>query len=204
MLSHLVRPLVRSQIQMLAQTQSASGKLQGMIAQWLGYLGVRAEVKQLHTTGSQIQVSLLVSRPEQCGETEWRQILHNIRHSHGQSTQQAELTYQRMSEVQQRQTHRLLAHILRLGSGENALENWDTVRTELAAMGFDEAMLHGIRAALKVPTDFEALLRDLDAEVAAFVLSRAINIALLDRQISTEEDDALNALYGLLKNSGSA
>ncbi|MEO1295835.1 MAG: hypothetical protein AAFW75_08520, partial [Cyanobacteria bacterium J06636_16] len=63
MLHQLVRPLVRSQVQMLAQTPSAGTKLVNMVSQWLGYLGVQAEVTHLKTEGDRIQVSLRVGKP---------------------------------------------------------------------------------------------------------------------------------------------
>ncbi|MEM9002427.1 MAG: hypothetical protein AAGE59_02755, partial [Cyanobacteria bacterium P01_F01_bin.86] len=96
MLHQLVRPLVRSQVQMLAQTPSANVKLVGKVSQWLAYLGVHAEVTQLKTEGDRIQVSLRVGKPEQCTEPEWRQILMNLNQNDNSHGVGATLTYQAM------------------------------------------------------------------------------------------------------------
>ncbi|MEO0409577.1 MAG: hypothetical protein AAF289_19725, partial [Cyanobacteria bacterium P01_A01_bin.135] len=66
MLTQLVRPLVRTQIQLLANSEAAGSRLMTTIARWLGYLGVQAEVRYLQTDGDRIQVSLSVGKPEQC------------------------------------------------------------------------------------------------------------------------------------------
>jgi hypothetical protein len=193
MLVQLVRPLVRTQVQMLAQAQSASGKLVGMVSQWLGYLGIHAEVTQLQTTGNRIQVSLCVGKPEQCTEAEWQQILDNLNQDIDATPAEDALTYTAMPPAQQSKVQRLLASILH-ASGQDPLKDWATLRSRLGAMGMEESMLVGIQSALKVPMPMELLVEQLEPEVAAFVLSKAINIALLDRQISQAEDTALKAL----------
>ncbi|HSM81107.1 MAG TPA: hypothetical protein VLS96_05450 [Nodosilinea sp.] len=193
MLVQLVRPLVRTQVQMLAQAQSASGKLVGMVSQWLGYLGIHAEVTQLQTTGNRIQVSLCVGKPEQCTEAEWQQILDNLNRDTNAAPTEDTLTYAAMPAAQQSKVQRLLASILH-ASGQDPLEDWPTLRLRLAAMDMDGAMLQGIQTALKAPMPMELLVEQLEPEVAAFVLSKAINIALIDQQISEAEDTALKAL----------
>ena len=193
MLVQLVRPLVRTQVQMLTQAQSASGKLVGMVSQWLGYLGIHAEVTQLHTTGDRIQVSLCVGKPEQCTEAEWQKILDNLNQDRDTSIEEEALAYTAMTSAQQSKVQRLLASILH-ASGQDPLAEWHTLRPRLVAMGMEESMLVGIQSALKVPMPMELLVEQLEPEVAAFVLSKAINIALLDQQISQAEDTALKAL----------
>ncbi|MBE9110742.1 hypothetical protein IQ273_15105 [Nodosilinea sp. LEGE 07298] len=193
MLVQLVRPLVRTQVQMLTKAQSASGKLVGMVSQWLGYLGIHAEVTQLHTTGDRIQVSLCVGKPEQCTEAEWQQILNNLNQDKNATIEADALAYAAMSPTQQSKVQRLLASILQ-ASGQDPLEEWVSLRLRLAALGMDESMLVGIQSALKVPMPMEILVEQLEPEVAAFVLSKAIHIALLDHQISQAEDTALKAL----------
>ncbi|WP_017299941.1 hypothetical protein [Nodosilinea nodulosa] len=193
MLVQLVRPLVRSQVQMLAQAQSASGKLVGMVSQWLGYLGIHAEVTQLQTTGNRIQVSLCVGKPEQCTEAEWQQILNNLNQDRTTTAEEDALTYAAMSIAQQSKVQRLLASILQ-ASGQDPIAEWADLQPRLTAMGMDQAMLVGIQSALKVPMPMELLVEQLEPEVAAFVLSKAIHIALLDHQISQAEDTALKAL----------
>lgn len=198
MLAQLVRPLVRTQIQMLAQTPSANPKLVGMISQWLGYLGVRAEVNRLQTRQDTIQLSITVSRPDQCTDSEWRQILNNISIGHHGPHGHDQLTYTDMSPAQRSKVHRLLAHVLRAGT-PGMTQVWEDVQPQLAAMDMHQELLLGIRSALKVPVALGALVQDLDPEAAAFALSRAITIALMDRQINAAEDDALKALYQVLQ-----
>ncbi|MGB3312467.1 MAG: hypothetical protein WBG32_03170 [Nodosilinea sp.] len=193
MLVKLVRPLVRTQVQMLTQAQSASGKLVGMVSQWLGYLGIHAEVTQLHTTGDRIQVSLCVGKPEQCTEAEWQKILDNLNQDKTNTIEEDALVYKTMSPAQQSKVQRLLASILQ-ASGQDPVEDWTSLRPRLGAMGMDEAMLGGIQSALKVPMPMELLVEQLEPEVAAFVLSKSIHIALLDHQISQAEDTALKVL----------
>ncbi|TVQ05757.1 MAG: hypothetical protein EA368_18680 [Leptolyngbya sp. DLM2.Bin27] len=193
MLVQLVRPLVRTQVQMLTQAQSASGKLVGMVSQWLGYLGIHAEVTQLKTAGDRIQVSLCVGKPEQCTEAEWQKILGNLNQDPSTAIETDALTYLALPPGQQSKVQRLLAAILQ-ASGQDPLADWATLRPRLAAMGLSEAMLEGVHSALKVSMPMELLVEQLEPEVAAFVLSKAIHIALLDQQISTAEDTALKAL----------
>jgi len=59
--------------------------------------------------------------------------------------------------------------------------------------------LLGIKAALKVPQSLEILMEGLDPDVAAIALSKAVGIALLDRQVNSREDKALSALLEAMK-----
>lgn len=197
MLVQLVRPLVRTQVQMLTQAQSAGAKLMGMVAQWLSYLGIQAEVTQLETTGDKIQVSLRVGKPEQCTETEWQQILDNLSQDSGGTANDSMVTYRAMTGSQQSKVHRLLASVLQ-ASGQDSLAEWHSLRSRLTAMGMEPAMVNGIQAALKAPMPMALLVEQLEPEVAAFVLSKAINIALIDRQINSAEDSALKTLLNAL------
>ena len=106
MLDRLVRPLVRTQIQLLAQNQSANTRLTGMVSQWLGYLGVKADVTDLNTNQGRIQISLAVGKPEQCSEPEWAQILNNIEQNSDAAQNGIELTYADMTQDQQSKVHR--------------------------------------------------------------------------------------------------
>ncbi|NEQ53261.1 MAG: hypothetical protein F6K11_24510 [Leptolyngbya sp. SIO3F4] len=115
MLDRLVRPLVRTQIQLLAQNPSANSRLTGMVSQWLGYLGVKADVTQLNTEEGKIQISLAVCKPDQCSENEWCQILANIEQNKNPSSNGTELTYGEMSSAQKSKVHRLLASVIRAG-----------------------------------------------------------------------------------------
>ncbi|MEM9007887.1 MAG: hypothetical protein AAGE59_30790 [Cyanobacteria bacterium P01_F01_bin.86] len=194
MLARLVRPLVRTQIQLLAQTQSANSRLTGMVSQWLGYLGVQADVTQLNTDDGRIQISLAVCKPDQCSENEWCQILTNIERNNGTASNGAELTYGEMSRAQQSKVHRLLASVIRAGD-KNAVQSWDSLQPRLAMMGMNETMLVNIKSAMKVPAMLDSLLEDLEPEVAAYVLSKAIGIALMDREINQDEDTVLKSIY---------
>ncbi|MEM9907039.1 MAG: hypothetical protein AAF921_18650 [Cyanobacteria bacterium P01_D01_bin.44] len=198
MLDRLVRPLVRTQIQLLTQTQSASARLVNMVSQWLGYLGIQANVTQLTTRNGQVQISLAVGRPDQCSETEWQQILANINQQTDAQDEADILTYANMPRSQQVKVHRLLAHIIHVGNPEAEVV-WDELQPRLKKIGLEDSMLLEIKSAIKVPAMLDTLLDDLEAEVAAFVLSRAISIALIDREINQGEDNALKAIYSVLE-----
>ncbi|MEM6433389.1 MAG: hypothetical protein AAF773_05960 [Cyanobacteria bacterium P01_D01_bin.115] len=198
MLVQLVRPLVRSQIQMLARTPAADSKLTNMVAQWLGYLGVYAEVTRLETEGELIQVSLKVGRPEQCTETEWQSILDNLTHKGTAWREDTGLTYATMTPAQKGKVHRLLACVLQ-ASNDNLVEDWDRVTGELAQLGLEASLLNELRSAIRVPTPMEVLIEDLQPDVAAFALSKAIGIALMDKHINEAEDGALKILLTALQ-----
>lgn len=197
MLTQLVRPLVRTQIQILASSEAAGSRLVTTIARWLGYLGVQAEVKHLKTDGDRIQVSLSVGKPEQCSEAEWKKILSNLNSAESSQSSGLEFTYQTMSAPQQRKASRLLAHIIQVGNPE-ALQQWETLKPQLASLSMDADLLKSIHVALKVPQSLESLLDNLDPDITAFVLSRAIGITLIDRMITVDEDSALKAIYSAL------
>lgn len=199
MLDRLVRPLVRTQIQHLAQTQSANARLMAMVAQWLGYLGVKADVTQLQTHQGAIQISLTVNKPEQCSDNEWIKILTNIDQNKNAAGAKGELIYAKMSQSQQSKVHRLLAHVIQAGDSQ-AAQSWDDLQPRLATLGMEEPMLLGVKAALKVPAVLDPLLEDIETDVAAVVLARAIGIAMLDDCINKDEDTALRAIYGALES----
>ena len=169
-----------------------------MVSQWLGYLGVEADVTHLKTERGRIQISLAVGKPEQCSETEWTQILTNIEQHTNTSDADVELTYAEMSQAQKSKVHRLLASVIQAGN-KNALQSWDSLQPRLAALGMNESMLVNIKSAMKVPAMLDSLLEDLEPEVAAYVLSKAISIALIDREINQDEDSVLKSIYGVLE-----
>jgi hypothetical protein len=200
MLVQLVRPLVRSQVQILANNPAAESQLVNMVAQWLGYLGVQAEVTQIGAEGDLIQMALRVGKPEQCTTAEWERILQNLMTARAEVETGTELTYATMTPTQQGKVHRLLACILRAGY-DDQVGDWDTIQPKLQALGLEPALLEQVRSALRVPTPVQLLVEDLEPEVAAFALSKAIHIALIDRQISAAEDDALKTLLQALDGS---
>ncbi|PZD73060.1 hypothetical protein C1752_02879 [Acaryochloris thomasi RCC1774] len=202
MLAQLVRPLVRTQIQLLTQTQSSSAKLVSMISQWLGYLGIQAHVSHLKVGDGRVKISLDVGKPEQCEPQEWQQILDNIAQTHGRQDHESELTYANMPSDQQRKVARLLTCVIQAGNPETVPDQ-DILQQRLLKMGFDESLVLEIKAAVKVPGVFEPLLEDLEPDLAAFVLSKAIGIALMDQEISQKEDSALKAIYHVLEKKAS-
>lgn len=192
MLSQIVRPLVRTQIRLLANTQATRSTLISTIAQWLGYLGVQAQVSQLDALSGQIHVALTVGKPDACDPSDWQQILHNLQKSK-QSSHNFELRYAEMTPKQQSELQRLLACLIQVGATDNSV-NWDTLYPQLQALELEEELLLGIKSALKVPQSQERVLDRLDPDVAAFALPKAVRIALLDRHVTSQEDSTLTAL----------
>lgn len=197
MLTQLVRPLVRIQIQILANSKKAGGDLVATITRWLGYLGVQAKVKQLRVEGSCIQVSLSVGKPEQCSLEEWQRILEKLETGTSMQPLDGEIAYQTMNEMQQRKSSRLLAYIIQVGN-PSAIDQWDSLQEQLTGLGMESELLASIYAALKVPQFLDSLLDNLEPEVAAFVLTRAIGIAFIDKKITMDEDSALKKIYSAL------
>jgi hypothetical protein len=101
-----------------------------------------------------------------------------------------------MTEQQERKLQRLLAYMIQAGEPD---ANWEVMAPQLQRLGFEEETLLGIKAALKVPQSLEILMEGLDPDVAAIALSKAVGIALLDRQVNSREDKALSALLEAMK-----
>jgi diphthamide synthase (EF-2-diphthine--ammonia ligase) len=198
MLSQIVRPMVRTQIRLLANSQATYSTLVTTIAQWLGFLGVQANVTQLRTAANRIQLSLTVGKPEACEASDWERILHNLDES---DTDAATPGATALNPQQERKLQRLLAYVIQVGNPDGTVE-WNAICPQLQTLGFDDVTLAGIRAALKVPQSFDQLMEGLDADVAAIALSKAVGITLLDRQVNSREDQALSALFEVMKRSG--
>jgi hypothetical protein len=194
MLSQIVRPMVRTQIRLLASCQATRTTLISTVAQWLGFLGVEAQVTQLDANGGRISISLTVNKPEACDTHDWNQILHNL--EQGQSGRLSTLQNQpSITPQQQTKLQRLLAYLIQVGD-PGTPANWDKLYPQLQTLGLD-----GIRSALKVPQSLDRLLEGLDPDVAAIALPKAVSIALLDRQVNSSEDHALNALLKAMKQT---
>jgi hypothetical protein len=191
MLSQLVSPMVRTQIRLLANSQATRSTLVTTIAQWLGFLGVQAQVTHLDTATNKIQVSLTVGKPDACEASDWQRILTNLDQGKAIAPSPSIIT-----EQQERKLQRLLAYMIQVGEPD---ANWDLLAPQLRSLGFEEGMLLGIKAALKVPQSLETLTDGLDPDVAAIALSKAVGIALLDRQVNSHEDKALSALLEAMK-----
>jgi hypothetical protein len=199
MLTQIVRPMVRTQLRLLAGSQATRATLINTIAQWLGFLGVEAHVTQLHARSNQIQLSITVYQPDGCDPHDWQQIIRNLEQSKQQIdgvTSSLAITPQQQSKLQ-----RLLAYVIQAGATDSSNDKvvWDELLPQLRGLGFEEETLLGIRSALKVPQSLEQLLEGLDADVAAIALPKAVSLAMLDRQVNASEDKALTALLDAIK-----
>jgi hypothetical protein len=197
MLSQIVRPMVRTQIRLLANSQATRSTLVNTIAQWLGFLGVHAQVTQLDAASNKIHVSLTVGKPDACDAHDWQQILNNLDRSPAWDNSISPDSISTPSP-QQIKLQRLLAYVIQVGH-PNGVPAWEVLHPQLVELGFDEPTLLGIKSALKVPQSLDHLLNGLDADIAAIALPKAVSIALLDRQVNPSEDKALTALLDAMK-----
>ncbi|NJP10064.1 MAG: hypothetical protein HC866_11770 [Leptolyngbyaceae cyanobacterium RU_5_1] len=197
MLSQIVRPMVQTQVRLLANSRATRSTLVSTVAQWLGFLGVRAQVSRVDTTSGKIHICLTVDKPDACDARDWQQILSNLgsgeTNPKGLPEGEALFTVQQQSKMQ-----RLLAYLIQIGN-PNEPTNWEKLQPELQAMGFDETTLGGIRSALKIPQSLDDLVDGLDSDVAAIALPKAVNLAMMDRQVNPSEDQALLALLKAMK-----
>ncbi|MDG2616334.1 hypothetical protein P7L53_08755 [Thermoleptolyngbya sichuanensis XZ-Cy5] len=197
MLTQIVRPMVRTQLRLLASSQSTRATLVNTIAQWLGFLGVEARVTEIDAASDKIQVSLVVGKPEACDSHDWEQILKNLeeseRASGAETAEPIVLTPQQQSKLQ-----RLLAYVIQAGSPDSKVV-WEDVLPQLRGLGYEEDMLLGIRSALKIPQSLEVLTEGLDADLAAIALPKAVSLSMLDRRVTASEDHALSALLEAMK-----
>jgi hypothetical protein len=200
MLSQIVRPMVRTQIRLLANTQATYSTLVATISQWLSFLGVQANVTQINANSNRIQLSLTVGKPDACDDCDWEKILDNLKQNSADPEAPQATS---LSPQQERKLQRLLAYMIQVGNPEQAVE-WEMLVPQLQGLGFQEDTLAGIRAALKVPQSLEQLMEGLDPDVAAIVLSKAVGIALLDRQVNSGEDRALSALLEAMKHTNAS
>lgn len=197
MLSEIVRPMVRTQIRLLASCESTRSTLVKTVAQWLGFLGVRAQVTHLEAdVDRKIRVSLMVSQPEACDDRDWQQILSNLNKNPAE-VEPSPITPS-MTPKQERKLQRLLAYVIQVGCPDEAVD-WEAIAPHLKSLGISESMLLGIKSALKVPQSFDQLMEGLDPDLAAIALPQAVSIALLDRQLNPHEDHALTRLLQVMK-----
>lgn len=200
MLSQIVRPMVRTQIKILASCQATRTTLISTIAQWLGFLGVQAQVTHLKASSDQkISVCLTVGQPEGCDAEDWQQILYNL-DKDSADTNLVEPSQPQLTPQQQRKLQRLYAYLLQVAEPEVRV-SWEIRANQLRALGLDEPTLLGIRSALKVPQSLDQLIEGIDPQLAAIALPKAVSIAWLDGQVNSWEDDALTALLQAMKQS---
>lgn len=202
MLTQLVRPMVQTQLRLLANSRATRSTLVSTVSQWLGFLGVRAQVTQLDSGADKIQISLTVDKPEACDPKDWQQILHNL----NQAESEADLlltTAAKFTPQQQSKMNRLLAYLIQIGNPGEPID-WDALYPQLQSIGLDELTLMGIRSALKVPQSLEDLVEGLDSDVAAVALPKAVSIAMLDKRVNSSEDLALSTLLKAMREQQEA
>ncbi len=199
MLSSFLRPMVNTQIKLLAKTLATRSTLVNVIAKWLGFLGVQAQVTHLDTVGEKIQVSLTVSQPEGSTDEDWQSIVQNLKSSNS-TTEELELKGSKIPPPQESKYQRILAYAIQISNQDGPVD-WEDVYPKLKLMGIEESMLVGIKSALKVPQDIDRLVKSLDADVAAIALSQVANIALFDQQVTPEESRVLQTLIETMGNN---
>jgi hypothetical protein len=193
MLTQIVRPLVDTQIRLLANSQATKKTLAQTISSWLGYLGVRTEVTQLIPNSDRISVSLTVGKPESCAQKDWQKILDNLTRSSSDlpNAQSEEIEMAKLVQLS-----KLLAYIIQIGLPETE-GNWTILENQLSPLNLDSTTLGAVRSALKVPQSLSAIDK-LDPDLAARAFPLAVKIAWMDNQITAAESEALKALLSLI------
>ncbi len=190
--------MVHTQVRLLAHSRATRQTLVRTIAQWLGFLGVQAQVTELDASSGKIYISLTVGKPEACDSCDWQQILRKLNSPEADSSRSPTHTTH-FPAHQHTKLQRLLAYVIQVGN-PTSNANWETLHPELQALGFEDATLHGIRAALKVPQALDDLMDGLDPDVAAIALPKAVSLAMMDHQVNSSEDQALLALLKAMKH----
>ena len=193
MLTQIVRPLVDTQIRLLANSQATKKTLAQTISSWLGYFGVRTEVTQLIPNSDRISVSLTVGKPESCAQKDWQKILDNLTKSSSDLTN-AQSDDMEMAKLVQ--LSKLLAYIIQIGLPDTEM-NWTVLENQLSPLNLDSTTLGAVRSALKVPQSLSAIDK-LDPDLAARAFPLAVKIAWMDNQITAAESEALKALLSLI------
>ena len=197
MLSQIVRPMVHTQIRLLASCEATRSTLIKTVAKWLGFLGVQAQVTHLNAGADQkIRICLTVCKPEACDEQDWQQIVYKL-NKNASDTEVSKITPP-ITPKQESKLQRLLAYVIQVGDPDQPV-HWEAIAPQLQALGMNESMLLGIKSALKVPQSLDQLMEGIDPDLAAIALPQAVSIALLDRQVNAHEDDALTALLKVMK-----
>ena len=198
MLSQIVRPMVNTQIRLLAKSKTIKITLIKTIAKWLGFLGVEAQVTQLNTVGDKIQVSIIVGQPENSNDRDWQIIIENL--SRDVSETQRNNESNSIPADQETKYQRVLAYAIQMSNPEQDVA-WEKVSVQLQELGLDRPTMLGIKSALKVPQSIDRLVKDLDADTAAVALSQAASIALLDRQVNAGEYRVMQTLLDAMADN---
>ncbi|MEL6440522.1 MAG: hypothetical protein AAFQ80_14845 [Cyanobacteria bacterium J06621_8] len=195
MLTQIVRPMVNTQIRLLAKSKQTRATLIKTIAKWLSFLGVQAEVTQLDSVGDKIKVSIVVAQPENSDDLDWQAIVANL----SQDSSEASVTPlpSPIPRDQETKYQRILAYALQMSYGDRTVD-WEQTYPQLKTLGLTESTILGVKSALKVPQSIDRLINNLDADVAAVALSQTASIALLDRQINAGEYEALQILLNAM------
>jgi hypothetical protein len=196
MLTQIVKPMVRTQLRLLANCQATRTTLISTICQWLGFLGVQAEVQQLNTTAGQIQVSLTVGKPEACDPQDWQHLLSKLKFDAHPAV--LPMTQATVTSQQQQTLIQLFTYLLQVGHPNEQL-HWDGLQPKLQTLHFDDELITGIESTLKSPQSLDNLMDELDADIAAIALPKAVSLALMDRQVNDSENHVLNTLLKLTK-----
>ena len=200
MLSQIVRPMVNSQIRLLAKSKATRTTLIKTIAKWLGFLGVEAQVTQLDTLGSKIQVSITVGQPENSEDGDWQKIIDNLNQD-DRATAESNSKYSSIIPADQETKYqRILAYAIQMSMADSEID-WSGISPQLRGLGLEESTLLGIKSALRVPQSIDRLVKDLDADVAAIALSQAASIALIDRQINSDEYRVMQTLLDTMADN---
>lgn len=196
MLSQIVRPLVNTQVRLLANSQTTQTILVETIARWLGYIGVDAQVTQLSPESDRIHVALRVGKPDSCDDHDWSRILSNLRspdHNENNGLKSSD----HFHESRQLQIARLLAYLIQVSDPQQDI-SWPEMENQLVALNLDDSILSGIKSALKVPQSPD-LLNSVDPDVAAVTFPLAVKIAWFDQEINSHENHALTTLLSAMK-----
>ena len=196
MLSQIVRPLVNTQVRLLANSHTTQTTLVETIARWLGYLGVDAEVTKLSSESDRIHVALRVGKPDSCDDGDWNSILTNLR-SPAQIENDGSNSSDKIYESHQLQIVRLLAYLIQISDPQQDM-SWTDIESQLLPLNLDTSMLSGIKSAMKVPQSPD-LLNSVDPDIAAVTFPIAVKIAWLDQEINSHENHALSTLLSAMK-----
>lgn len=196
MLSQIVRPLVETQVRLLANSTATASTLSETIAHWLGYLGVQAHVTQLYSQSDVINVSLSVGKPSCCAGVDWQKIIDALRENQALVPDSKESDRSNLDLATLTELSRLLAYLIQIG---NPAQDpvWSDIETQLSSLGFELKLMAAIRSALKIRQS-ETLLEKLNPDIAAMAFPLAVKIALLDQEVNLAESQVLAALMGQL------
>lgn len=200
MLDQIVRPMVNTQIRLLARSKTTKITLIKTIAKWLGFLGVEAQVTQLDAVGHKIQVSITVNQPENSDRADWQKILNNLSQDSVKTTELATNNSNSIPAGQETKYQRVLAYVIQTSNPHQAT-NWEKIHPQLQGFGLQESMILGIKSALKVPQSIDRLVKDLDADVAAVALSQAASIVISDREVNPGEYQVMQTLLDAMADN---